>query len=125
MSSSEQDTLLQDRRWALRQPTGEIPLIVEHHQLGRHEGIVLDVSRKGLRFRADFCFPCGSMILLHPPAGSDLRAVRGRIMREQLVERNGEMVFECGVQYTDEAEIRRHTWFLKLRESARSSEAAA
>ncbi len=116
--AADKEMLLDDRRDALRQPTPALPLTVEHQELGNHEGCIVDVSRRGLRFRSRFCFPCGGRILLYPPTGTDLRPVRARIMRVQVIEERDGTYFECGVQYTDEAEIRRHTWFLSLRAAA-------
>ena len=59
--------------------------------------------------------PCGSEILIYPPQDTELRVGRARIVRQQIVDEMGVTWFECGIQFTEQAELRRHTWFLTLR----------
>ncbi len=109
------EPLLDDRRDALRQKCKAKSLIIESSSGQLIECPVADISRKGLRLMMPVCLPCGSEILIHPPQGVELRVGRARIRRQQVVERNGETWFECGVQFTEQAELRRHTWFLAMR----------
>ena len=107
-----------DRRNALRQKCRVDMLIIEHAEIGRVGCLVMDISRKGFRLRMPVCIPCGSVVQVHPPHGETLRVSEARIVRQQYVENNGKTWFECGVQFTEEAELRRHTWFLTLRNAA-------
>ncbi len=104
-----------DRRSALRLPAKAQPIGIEHSECGKHMGILQDISRRGLRFRAEVCLPCGSYVLLYAPNDSELPPIRARIMRQQLIEGAEQALFEYGVQFTETAEIRRHPWFLRLR----------
>ena len=111
----DEPTLDDDRRDALRQKCIAKTLHVEHAQMGCFECPCVDISRKGLKLRMPVCMPCGSEVLIHPPAETSLRVGRARIVRQHLVEEAGQTWFECGIQFTEQAELRRHTWFLTLR----------
>ncbi len=108
-------TLEDDRRDALRQNCVAKTLRVEHPQMGSFECPCVDISRKGLKLRMPICMPCGSEILIYPPPATELRVGRARIVRQHLVEEPGMTWYECGIQFTEQAELRRHTWFLTLR----------
>src|SRR5262249_46278980 len=77
-----------------------------------------DVSRSGIRFYASTQIQCGSRILILPPAASQLPAIRARIMRQKVVDTPGGTHIECGAQYTDDAELRRHDWWIEMRKAA-------
>ncbi len=111
----ELDITVDDRRDALRQRSTVDTLWVESHGQGMHLCSVLDISRKGMRIRMPICLPCGAEMLIHPPIDAALRPARARIVRQHVVEIDGETWIECGIQFTEEAELRRHTWFLTLR----------
>ena len=113
--AATKEPLADDRRDALRQKCRAKTLVIEHPYLGRFECACVDISRKGLKLRMPVCIPCGSEILIHPPEGMELRVGKARIVRQQLVEVHGATWFECGIQFTEQAELRRHTWFLTLR----------
>jgi hypothetical protein len=115
--AADNNTLLDDRRNALRQKCRAKTLIVEHPQMGMFECPCLDISRKGLKLRMPVCVPCGSEVLIHPPEGTELRIGRARIMRQQVVDEDNATWFECGIRFTEQAELHRHTWFLTLRNS--------
>lgn len=112
------NALLDDRRNALRQKCRAKTLLVEHPQLGTFECPCIDISRKGLKLRMPVCVPCGSEVLIHPPKDTELRVGRARIVRQHVVDDASGTWFECGIQFTEHAELRRHTWFLTLRNSA-------
>ncbi len=114
-TTAQQEALADDRRDALRQKCKAKTLRVEHPQLGSFECPCVDISRKGLKLRMPICIPCGSEILIYPPPDADLRVGKARIVRQHLVEDQNTTWFECGIQFTEQAELRRHTWFLTLR----------
>ncbi len=114
---SDNRPLENDRRDALRQRSIVETLIVEHPEIGTCVCTVTDLSRKGMRLRMPICIPCCSEILLHPPKGMDLRITRAEIVRQNIVRKNGDVWYECGIQFTESAELRRHSWFLSLRHS--------
>ena len=106
---------IDDRRDALRQKCRVYSLMVEHPSTGIVECICMDISRKGLKLRMPVCIPCGSEITVHPPEAMGLRVSKARIMRQQLVDGGSTTWYECGIQFTEQAELRRNTWFLTLR----------
>jgi hypothetical protein len=112
---SDSEISMDDRRNALRQRSVVDTLLVEHAELGTCVCKVMDLSRKGMRLRMPVCIPCGSEILIYPPKGTDLRISKAEIVRQYIVRKDGNEYFECGVQFTESAELRRHTWFLSLR----------
>ena len=77
-----------------------------------------DVSRSGVRFYASTQIPCGSRILILPPASSNLPAIRARIMRQKVVDTPNGSLLDCGAQYTEDAELRRHSWWIEMRKAA-------
>ncbi len=111
----ERQALLEDRREALRQGLHGLAITARHAELGLHAGTLLDVSRTGVRFEAAVCFPCGAELIVYAPEGFVLRPIRARIVRQKLVEDSRGTRFEYGVRFTEEAELRRHTWWLTLR----------
>jgi len=108
----------EDRRNALRQPSKEMVFAVEHSEYGTHPCVLLDVSRTGVRYRSSFCFPCGSIVTLHPPVGAQIAQTEAQIMRQSVMDVDGVMYFEYGVRFTTELGASRHTWFLHLRQNA-------
>ncbi len=105
-----------DRRDALRQVAfnvNHIEVVVSGEEC--HPAEILDVSRTGLRLRADHCFRCGSIVTLQPPADSDLHSCRAQIMRQAVVENEGPAWFDYGLRFLDMESDERHDWFLKLR----------
>ena len=107
-----------DRRCALRQPTVQITIFVDHAGYGTHRVDLVDISRSGARFQTATYLPCGGEILMHPPVDAPLLSSRARIIRERIILTAQGERYEYGVQFTDGAELRRHTWFLALREAA-------
>ena len=108
----------EDRRDALRQESRMITLIAEHDERGRFVCQLMDVSRRGLRLRMPVSLPNGSEIIVHPPIHESLKPSPAKIIRQQVVEDGEAIWYECGLRYTDVAELRRHTWFLTLRNAA-------
>jgi hypothetical protein len=108
----------EDRRDALRQESRVITLIAEHAERGRFMCQVMDVSRRGMRLRIPVNLPNGSEILVNPPMHESLKPSPAKIIRQQVVEEGDAIWYECGIRYTDAAELRRHTWFLTLRNAA-------
>ncbi len=115
--SLEIEEAVEDRRVALRQPCREETLDIEHPTLGRHTARVLDISRSGVRIAMDVCIPCGEGVLVLAPPERGLLNCRARIMRQRVLDIGEETWFECGIRFTEEAELRRHSWFLTLRRS--------
>lgn len=113
-----EEIILEDRRLALRQPCRVETLVVEHEERGRFECRVVDISRKGIRLLMPVSLPCGSVIRIYPPQGMELRICLARIIRQQVVTTEEGDWFECGVAFTERAELRRHSWFLTLRQAA-------
>ena len=112
------EIIKEDRRDALRQESRVINLIAEHEERGRFMCEVTDVSRRGMRLRMPVCLPCGSEITIHPPYNESLKPSQAKIIRQQVVQDGDAVWYECGVRYTDAAELRRHTWFITLRRAA-------
>ena len=112
------ETLKEDRRDALRQDSRVMTLIAEHAECGRFMCQVVDVSRRGMRLRIPVSLPDGSEITVYPPAHESLKPSPARIIRQHVVEDGDAVWYECGIRYTDAAELRRHTWFLTLRNAA-------
>src|SRR5258708_1724743 len=77
-----------------------------------------DISRSGIRFYASTEIPCGSQIVLFPPANSGLRPIRARIMRQRIIDTPTGSLVDCGAQYSDDAELQRHSWWIELRKAA-------
>lgn len=118
-TTQKQEEMRDDRRDALRQSCLIDTLLVEHPTMGQIVCQVMDISRRGLRLRMAINIPCGSDVILHPPKGVELSRSRARIMRQQVVDApDGTTFFECGLRFTEEAELRRHKWFLTLRKAA-------
>ena len=112
-----EELLLDDKRDALRQPCVVSKVTIEYQQM-RYECMVMDISRTGMRLRMPICLPCGSNIMILPPTGFELRISQARIVRQCVVDDRDTTYFECGVHFTESAELRRHTWFLALRRAA-------
>ncbi len=112
------DIVKEDRRDALRSDSRVMTLIAEHEQRGRFMCQVVDVSRRGMRLRMPISLPDGSEITVHPPMHESLKPSPAKIIRQQVVVDGDATWYECGIRYTDAAELRRHTWFLTLRNAA-------
>ena len=112
------ETMEEDRRDALRQGSRVVTLIAEHAERGRFMCQVVDVSRRGMRLRMPISLPDGSEITVYPPVHESLKPSPAKIIRQQIVEDGDATWYECGIRYTDVAELRRHTWFLTLRNAA-------
>ena len=112
------ETMKEDRRDALRQDSRVVTLIAEHAERGRFMCQVVDVSRRGMRLRMPISLPDGSEITVYPPVHESLKPSPAKIIRQQVVEDGDATWYECGIRYTDVAELRRHTWFLTLRNAA-------
>lgn len=108
----------EDRRDALRQEPRIITLIAEHEERGRFVCQLMDVSRRGMRLRMPVSLPNGSEIVVHPPIHESLKPSPAKIIRQEIIEDGDAVWYECGIRYTDVAELRRHTWFLTLRNAA-------
>jgi hypothetical protein len=104
----------QEQRQSLRQIARRTAVRIEHATLGWQEGVIKDMSRKGMRFRTTFFFPCGSEITVHPPADSGLPTLSGRIMRQIIVPGRQDDLFEYGVHLSDGSLPDGHRWYLKL-----------
>ena len=109
-----------DRRQALRLPTEMVRVNVVNDAAGSHPGVIVNISRIGVRFRTTFCFPCGSYVTLNPPLGTDLQPVHVRLVRQRVVgdREDGTTVFEYGSEIVPQTGARRHAWFLTLRKAA-------
>src|SRR5258707_15870619 len=93
----------QEMRQSLRQIARRTTVRIEHATLGWQEGVIKDMSRKGMRFRTAFFFPCGARITVHPPADSGLPALSGRVMRQIIVSGRQDDLFEYGVHLSEES----------------------
>jgi hypothetical protein len=106
----------EERRDALRQPAGEWRFAIDHPQFGRHDGMILDVSRSGIRFSSGTCFPCGAIVTLFAPAETGLCTCTAKLVRVRMLDfadDNGG--FEYGARFLDPVGTKRHTWYLQLR----------
>jgi len=108
-----------DRRDALRQSIYNLTVRVDTGAETSQEGLLLDVSRTGLRFRTVKNIPCGSSVIVHPPVGVDLAPISATVLRVKVVEGHDGSSFECGVRFEDAEELRRHNWWLQLRRRRR------
>ncbi len=109
-------TDLDDRRDALRQTVRSLPIKVD---CIKGEGLtaqLLDVSRTGIRFRIGANIPCGTPVVAYPPEGYDLVAINATVLRARIVDTPEGGAFEYGVRFDDPEEIRRHSWWLQLRQ---------
>ncbi len=105
----------EDRRDALRQSIYNMTVKIDTDPNTSQDGLLLDVSRTGLRFRTLKNIPCGSSLVVHPPAGVDLPAISATVLRVKVVDGHDGSSFECGVRFEDAEELRRHNWWLQLR----------
>jgi hypothetical protein len=110
--------LQEDRRRALRQDVTQHPVTIEHLQYGKHLGVIIDVSRLGLRLQSTFCFPSGCDLLIHPPTGYEIGAIQGRVVRQDILIQRGIALYEYGIQFIPETDELRHRWFLSFRPAA-------
>lgn len=115
---SEQKRMLEqeERREALRQPTGTHIVLVEHPEEGAHEAVLVNVSRTGMLLTSTRSFPEGCTMTVHPPEGAaGLLSVRMRIQRRREHVRADERWFEYGLSFVDAEDSQRHAWYLSLR----------
>ncbi len=115
---SEQKRMLEqeDRREALRQPTGTHIVLMEHPEEGTHEAVLVNISRTGMLLTSNHSFPEGCTMTVHPPEGAaGLLSVRMRIQRRREHVRADERWFEYGLSFVDAEDSQRHTWYLNLR----------
>jgi hypothetical protein len=107
-----------DRRNNLRQMLPCTTVTIEPSGGDSFIAELVDVSRSGIRFRASAEVLCGTQLVVKPPPSYDLRPIRARIVRQRLIETPTGDLYECGARYTEEAEVRRHSWWIALREAA-------
>lgn len=108
---------LEERRVGPREDSKQ-KTVMMHYAMSQHSGIILNISRNGLRLRSRNFFPCGQEIGITAPAHTELAQTTARIVRQQLIEVDGEEFYEYGVRYTEAAYDTRHSWYLVLRKSA-------
>ncbi|MGC8667761.1 MAG: PilZ domain-containing protein [Chthonomonadales bacterium] len=107
-----------DRRSALRQAIRPMSVKVRDHQGAEQYGELLEISRAGVRCTLPADLPVGSQVLIEAPEGFELRPVRGTVTRRIGPSAHQPDAVEYGIRFTDEAEVRRHTWWLTLRKVA-------
>lgn len=112
------DELPLDKRSALRQTIPAIPVTVVDEENSSYHGELLEVSRAGVRCSLSAELPVGAKVLIEPPEGFDLRPVRGTITRRIGPSEGRPGALEYGIRFADEAEVRRHQWWLTLRKAA-------
>jgi len=110
--------LLPDRRSALRQPIQAISVIVRDDTNAQYQGELLEVSRSGVRCALAADLPIGAQVVIEPPDGTELRPARGIIIRRIDASPGRPATPVYGIRFADEAEVRRHTWWLTLRKAA-------
>jgi hypothetical protein len=108
----------EDRRVNLRQVIRGTAVTIETTSGDSFIAELVDVSRSGIRFLLSKDILCGSEIIVRPPSSSELRPIRARIMRQRIIDTPYGTVLECGAKYSDEAELRRHTWWIAMRKAA-------
>ncbi|SRR5258708_27212730 len=108
----------EDRRGNLRQMVRGTTVRIETKTGDTFIAEIRDISRSGIRFYASTEIPCGSQIVLFPPANSGLRPIRARIMRQRIIDTPTGSLVDCGAQYSDDAELQRHSWWIELRKAA-------
>ncbi len=114
----QKDEELWERRGAIRQDTGAVPVIVRDSEGVEHRAVLVNVSRNGLRIGVAAGLPRGSEVLVTPAAESGLRPIRAKVVREELRPSDDDLRAVYGLKFTDAAEIRRHAWWLTLRKAA-------
>lgn len=79
---------------------------------------LIDVSRSGLGFRSPIDLPIGAEVVVHPPEGSDLCALRLRIARRVVLNGDDSSDIVYGAAFADPVGPSRHEWFLGLRKAS-------
>lgn len=106
-----------DRREALRQASVLIDLEIEYDGAAMDHGVLMDVSRTGVRFRSIRKYGNNRLVLLHPPVNSGLNTAQVNIVRVRDLEQPDCIVYEYGARFMEDTSIHRHAWFLTLRQS--------
>ena len=106
----------EDRRDALRQTVKNLLVKVDSISGEALPASLLDVSRTGVRFRINANIPCGSPVVVYPPAGYHLSPINATVLRARILDTPDGGAFEYGVRFDDPEEIRRHSWWLQLRQ---------
>ncbi len=113
--SLDSEVAVEDRRNALRQSTRPKAIMMIDDENAEHAGVLVDVSRTGLRIRTRACLPCGSDVIVMPPSHYALQPVRARIMRQAVRDGDEGELFELGMLFGKDSGSNRHAWFLELR----------
>src|SRR5215470_6452967 len=105
--SMKSEVAVDDRRTSLRQPTRPKAIMMIDSAGMEHAGVLVDVSRTGLRIRTRACLPCGSDVIVMPPSHYALQPVGARIMREIMREEDEGELIELGLHFASEAGTQR------------------
>ncbi|MCC6728343.1 MAG: PilZ domain-containing protein [Chthonomonadales bacterium] len=107
----------EDRRTALRQDAA-LPAVRIEHESDACEGLLIDISRTGVRLRAPHNLACGARIVISAPESAHLPPLAGEIVRRTVLNAAGRLEFEYGVLYEGPLDRARHVWFLAMRRAA-------
>ena len=107
---------IDDRRNALRQNVQSLSIKVDCIKGEGMSAHLLDVSRTGIRFRINASIPSGTPVVAYPPEGYDLAPINATVLRTRIVDTPEGGAFEYGVHFDDAEELRRHSWWLQLRQ---------
>ena len=107
---------VEDRRDAAREASHIEHITMLHPAAGNQAAILLDLSRIGLCFIATARLELDDEVTVCSPDGSKLPPLRIVIVRKSELDGSGEPRFEYGARYADGQDVRRHAWFLALRE---------
>ena len=113
--SSDSGVAVDDRRASLRQPTRPKAIMMLDSAGDEHAGVLVDVSRTGMRIRTRASLPCGSDVVVMPPSHYPLQPVRARIMRQAMRDEDEGELIEIGLHFGSDAGNDRHAWYLALR----------